>query len=184
MALPGVAGVVGDDDSVALPVPNFRKNPSPTGLVIGLISFGESGVGDAIDGAGVCPSDTGDTTFFSDLLRVKIPRRPPFDSLRRTFRPLKGTLLSSELLVFIGGGRTRRLGAMDDDDDSSLPMLSPIALFPTFIDIVENFQAPYIIYMALETRSLDRDSESSIEPSFKFSQISRFPGLKGSTVSS
>jgi hypothetical protein len=74
--LAGLAGVtgVGGIESKAVPV-----------LLIDMLrgradsaTFGRSDIGGAVFDS----SSTGDTTVFSALLRVNIPRRPPFDSLR------------------------------------------------------------------------------------------------------
>lgn len=99
----GVAGVIGlESETVPIFVkPTLRGRLDSITAVIVLSETADAGVS----------SRTGETAAFSILLRVNIPRNPPFDSLLCILGCFSGTRSPSLFLVevSIGGGRVRRL---------------------------------------------------------------------------
>jgi hypothetical protein len=105
--LPGVMGVAGIE-SEAVPV-----------LLIETLrgrADSASAVGRSDDDSAVDSSSTGGTAFLSTLLRVNIPRNPPFDSLRWTLGCFNGTRLSfpSSADIYTSGGLSRRANVNED----------------------------------------------------------------------
>jgi hypothetical protein len=105
--LPGVMGVAGIESEAVLVllIEMLRRRADST------TAFGRSD-----DDSVLVSSSTGGTVFFSILLRVNIPRSPPFDSLRWTLGCFNGTRLSfpSSADIYTSGGLSRRANVNED----------------------------------------------------------------------